>query len=333
MAEVLDIFNIQPSVISRDLKGKYVLLYGQPKVGKTSFAVQAPRAFVCAFEIGVNALGGTRYAAMDKWTTFKRVIKQLRDPRGRETYDTIVIDTASIAFDLCEKYILQREGVDSIRDIPWGQGWGMVKQEFQECLREITMLGYGLVLICHSKERQSQFTDEEGNALMSHEPDLSKNAYQVCNAICDVIGYIGVEFTPEGKSERYLYTRQTPTVFAGSRYKYLEPKIPFGYTELVNAIGDAIDKQGELDGATIVDHVEAEAVKTRPFKEVMDEAKLIWTNYINSAESEEDKEMRFNILNDIIIKVFGKPTKISAVLPSQQDLVELFISEAEELVK
>lgn len=27
----IDILNIQPSVISRDLKGKYVLIYGQPK--------------------------------------------------------------------------------------------------------------------------------------------------------------------------------------------------------------------------------------------------------------------------------------------------------------
>lgn len=30
----LDILSIKPSVISRDLKGKYVLLYGKPKSGK-----------------------------------------------------------------------------------------------------------------------------------------------------------------------------------------------------------------------------------------------------------------------------------------------------------
>ena len=28
----IDIFNIQPSKISRDLKGKYLLIYGAPKV-------------------------------------------------------------------------------------------------------------------------------------------------------------------------------------------------------------------------------------------------------------------------------------------------------------
>lgn len=30
MADI-DIFNIEPSKISRDLKGKYLLVYGQPK--------------------------------------------------------------------------------------------------------------------------------------------------------------------------------------------------------------------------------------------------------------------------------------------------------------
>lgn len=75
---------------------------------------------MCAFELGVNALAGTRYLPMTKWSDFKKILSQLRKPQAREMYDTIVIDTVSIAFDLCEKYITQREGVDSIRDIAWG---------------------------------------------------------------------------------------------------------------------------------------------------------------------------------------------------------------------
>ena len=127
----------------------------------------------------------------------------------------------------------------------------MVAKELQDTLREITMLGFGLILICHSKERASTFADAEGNTITSVEPDLSKNVYGVCNAICDLIAYIGVEFDQNGKSQRWLYTRQTPTIFAGSRWKYLDERIPFGYNELVDAIGRAIQKQAELDGATI----------------------------------------------------------------------------------
>ena len=210
------------------------------------------------------------------------------------------------------------------------QGWKMVAKELQETLREITMLGFGLILICHSKEKASNYTDEDGNPISSVEPDLSKNVYTVVNAICDLIAYINVEFDKDGSSHRYLYTRQTPTIFAGSRWPYLATKIPFGYTELVNAIGDAIEKQKELDGATVVDTVENTIEAKRPFQDVMTEVKDFWMNYLN-VENEEEKENRLNILQDIVKKVFGKPIKLSSVVPSQQDLVELVLSEFKSL--
>ncbi len=120
MADI-NIFNLQPSVIDKSLKGKYILIYGASKVGKTSFAVQAPRTLTCAFELGLNALSGQRYVPLPKWSDFKRVLSQLRKPEAKELYDTIVIDTATWAYSLCEKYVCQREGVEDLRSIPWGK--------------------------------------------------------------------------------------------------------------------------------------------------------------------------------------------------------------------
>ena len=51
----------------------------------------------------------------------------------------------------------------------------MVAKELQDTLRDITIMGYGLILICHSKEKASQYSDADGNAITSVEPDLSKN--------------------------------------------------------------------------------------------------------------------------------------------------------------
>ena len=302
------------------------------KVGKPSFAVQAPRALVCAFEMGTNALAGTRSLPMLKWSDFKKVVSQLRKPQAKEMYDKVVIDTVSIAYALCEKYICQRESVDSIRDVAWGQGWGMLKNEFQEAFREITMLGFGVIFISHAKEKPTEARDEEGNAISAMAPDLPTAAYTIVNSLVDLIGYIAVEFdSSTGASERYLYTRQTPTIFAGSRYQYLAPKIKFGYNELVEAIGEAIDKSVDLDGAQVTDNTERPQITRRPFQDVMAEAKEFWMSYLGAVDSEEEKESRVNILNDIIVRIFGKPMKLSQALPSQQDLVELFIAEAKEL--
>jgi len=247
-------------------------------------------------------------------------------------YDSIVVDTASIAWQLCEKYICQRENVDSIRDVPWGQGWNMLKNEFSEFWREITLLGFGILFIAHSKDKPTEMRDEDGNAITAVCPDLPNQAYTIINSIVDIIGYLQVQMNPDGTSERYLYTRSTPTIFAGSRYQYLAPKIKFGYQELVDAIGDAIDMAVEKDGAQVTDHTEIAQIKDRPFQEVMSEAKEIWIKYLD-VENEEEKNQHLMIMKDIIKKVFGSEDfKISQAVPSQSSLVEYFIDEVKQLM-
>lgn len=273
-------------------------------------------------------MAGIRSVPILRWTDFKKVLSQLRKPQAREMYDTIVVDTASIAWQLCEKYICQRESVDSIRDIPWGGGWNMLKAEFSECWREITLLGFGILFIAHSKDKTTEMQDEEGNPITAVCPDLPNQCYTIINSIVDVIGYLQVQMNPDGTSERYLYTRSTPTIFAGSRYQYLAPKIKFGYKELVDAIGDAIDKAVELDGAEVTDNTEIAQIKARPFNEIMEDAKRIWNGYLSAVSTDEEKDQRLKIMKDIIKRVFGtEDFKLSQAVPSQGDLVELFIDE------
>lgn len=332
MADI-DIFALEPSKISRDLKGKFLLIYGQPKTGKSTFGSQLPRALFMNFEQGTNALAGIKSQPILRWTDAKKVLTQLRKPQAKEIFDTIVVDTASIAWQLCEKYICQRENVDSIRDVPWGQGWNMLKQEFSEFWREITLLGFGILFIAHSKDKPTEMRTEDGETITAVCPDLPNQCYTIINSIVDIIGYLQVQMNPDGTSERFLYTRSTPTVFAGSRYQYLAPKIKFGYQELVDAIGDAIDKAVELDGAEVTDHTEMAQIKDRPFAEVMTEAREVWGAYLERATNEEEKDQHLAIMKDIIKRVFGSEDfKLSQAVPSQSSLVEYFIDEVKQLM-
>ena len=65
---IIDILAIQPQVISRDLRSKYLLLAGAPKIGKTEFCTMAPDALVLAFEIGTNARPGAMIQKIDTWS-------------------------------------------------------------------------------------------------------------------------------------------------------------------------------------------------------------------------------------------------------------------------
>lgn len=331
MADI-DIFALEPSKISRDLKGKFLLIYGQPKTGKSTFGSQLPRALFMNFEQGTNALAGIRSAPILRWTDAKKVLTQLRKPQAKEMYDSIVVDTVSIAWQLCEKYICQRENVESIRDVPWGQGWTMLKNEFSEFWREITLLGFGILFIAHSKDKPTEMRNEDGEAITAVCPDLPNQCYTIVNSIVDIIGYLQVQMNPDGTSERYLYTRSTPYVFAGSRYQYLAPKIKFGYQELVDAIGDAINQAVEKDGAEVTDHTEVAQIKDRPFQEVMAEAKEVWIKYLE-AGGEENKDQHLAFMKDVIKRVFGSEDfKLSQAVPSQSSLVEYFIDEVKQLM-
>ena len=304
------------------------------KTGKSTFGSQLPRGLFMNFENGTNALAGIRSVPILRWSDAKKVLSQLRKPQAREMYDTIIVDTVDIAWNLAEKYIVQREGVSTLREIPWGQGWGMLRQEFSEFWREITLLGFGILFIAHSKEKPTEIRDEDGNAISMVAPNIgSGSATDIINGLVDIIGYLQVQINPDGTSERYLYTRSTPTVFAGSRYQYLAPKIKFGYQELVDAIGDAIDMAVKMDGAEVTDHTEIIQTKARPFQEVMDEARTIWGAYLESASTEEEKDQHLNVMKDIIRRIFGNEDfKLSAAVPSQVDLVELFIDEVKDVM-
>lgn len=118
---MIDIFNIQPTQLCKDLRGRFVLLYGQAKSGKTSMSAMWPKPLLVAFEKGYNALVGVRPADVTSWADFKAICRQLKKPEAKEIYETIVIDTIAIAYALCEKFILAREGVAAIGDIGYGK--------------------------------------------------------------------------------------------------------------------------------------------------------------------------------------------------------------------
>ena len=321
----IDILNIQPSVISRDLKGKFVCIYSLPKVGKTSMACQFPKNLLLGFEHGWNAIGGVKAIDVTKWADFKLILRQLEKPEAKSMYDTITIDTIGIAWDACEQYICAQNGVQKIADIPWGGGYSACKKEFESCLRKITQLGYGLVIIAHVERRIEKRADDSEVEILG--PAIPKRAYEIVNQLVDIIGYIDVSWDEEGNTERWLYTRKTPTVMAGSRFKYLAPKIKFGYQELVDAIAEAIEKSEKIDGAKVVDKQENIIEETLSFNEVRNEAMELWNKLI-----ELDPENSKIILKKVEM-VFGRVMKLSEITEDQVDLFNLVVLDMRDLLK
>ena len=321
----IDILNIQPTTISRDLKGKFVCIYSLPKVGKTSMACQFPKNLLLAFEKGYNAIAGIKPVDITKWSDLKLVLRQLEKPEARQMYDTITIDTIGIAWEMCEQFVCAQNGVQKIGDIPWGGGYSACKREFESCLRKITQLGYGLVIIAHVEKRIEKRADDSEVEILG--PAIPKRAYEIVNQLVDIIGYIDITWDEEGNSERWLYTRKTPTIMAGSRFKYLAPKIKFGYNELVKAIGEAIDKAEKLDGAVVVDTTQQVIEEKLDYNAIRAEAADLWKRLV-----EKDTENAGRILKKVEM-IFGRPMKLSEITEDQVDLFNLAVLDMRDMLE
>lgn len=118
---------------------------------------------------------------------------------------------------------------------------------------------------------------------------------------------------------------------AGSRYKYLDPKIKFGYSELVSAVADAIEKAEKLDGAVVVDQVEQTVIEKLDYEAVRREAFELWVKLVGEGE-DADAEMAQRILKKVEM-IFGRPIKLSEITEDQVDLFNLAVLEMKDMIK
>lgn len=183
-------------------------------------------------------------------------------------------------------------------------------------------------MIAHSASRVEKTADGGDIEIIS--PDLPKRANEICNGIVDIIGYIGNEWV-NGERKRWLYTRETPTLFAGSRFKYMPDKIPFGYDELVNAIADAIEMAEQKDGATVVDTMKIEQKSEAKFDEVRTKAQKLWKELVGEGETAKPE-----VANTILKKIemtMGRRMKLSEFTEDQTDLLALVVLDMEEMLR
>lgn len=338
----IDILKIKPHQVSRDLRGYSVFFYGEPKSGKTTTASKFPNSLLLAFEKGYNTLAGVMAQPINNWSEFKQVLRQLKTDEAKEAYSTIIVDTADIAYDYATKYICDNTkrndggfGVDNIADIPFGKGYSLVAQEFDECLRSIVQMNYGLVLISHATDKT--FKDENGSEYNKIVPTLDKRATNIVSRMTDIIGYSRAVTDDKGVESVKLFMRGTQRYMAGSRFKYTPDYIDFNYDNLVKAIADAIDKQAATEGEEYFTNesknLYEDTTKELNFDDLMEQFQTIVSNLMNSTNEEEFQKYWQPRLTETIEKYLGKGNKISNCNRTQVEAVSLIVSDLEELVK
>ena len=324
----VDIFGITPHKVSRDLKGYTVLFYGAPKTGKTTIASQFDKALLLAFEVGYLALPGVMAQPINRWSDFKQVLRQLKEDQAHEMFSNIIIDTADIAYDLAEKFVCSQNSVDSIGDLPYGSGYSKVSKEFDEALRSIPQMGYGLIIISHSQDKV--FKDENGKEFNQIVPTLGTRPRLIVDRMSDIIGFAHPELDEEGNTRTALYLRGTPRFIAGSRFKYIKPVIEFTYDNLVDAIHEAIDKEAkEHEGKLVVDSAERITVEEIDYDACIEKFNQL-VNKLQEVSGAEFGNRWAGKIIELTNKYLGKGKKITETTSEQAEQVYLIVTDLED---
>lgn len=279
---------------------------------------------------------------INSWSEFRQVLRQLKTDEAKTRFETIIIDTADIAYDYCTKYVCSNNNVDSVSDIPFGKGYGLIEKEFDECLRQIVQYGYGLVVISH--ETDKTFTDESGKQYNKIVPTLDKRANNVLARMCDIIGYTRSVPDENGSEKVVMFMRGTSRYEAGSRFKYTPDYIDLSYANLVKAIGDALDKQVEEDGADLFtdkrENVHLDTTSELDFDALIAEFGSIIANIPGSSDikQESDEGKKFAEywqprITQTIERYLGKGKKIKDATRDQVEAIDLIVTELRDITK
>ena len=319
----INLLNIEPHKVSRDLSGYITFIYGPAKVGKTTFGSKMPGHLILAFERGYNAIPGAMVTDITSWGEMKQVVRELKKPEVKAVYKSIIVDTVDVAADACQKYVCNQLGIENIGDGGWAtNGWAKYKKEFEDTFRLLTQLGYAVVFISHDKEKTIKLQGQPEYQQIGS--SMQSSAMAIVENMSDIIGYAHPIYK-DGEYKRVLSLRSPDnTVRCGCRFRYIAPEIEFSYESLTKALNDAIDKEANETNNQYVTDERFEAPVMQEFN-----YEALITEFQELVGSLMTKNANFYgpRITQIVDKYLGKGKKVSDASIDQAELISLIVDE------
>lgn len=208
------------------------LIYGPPKIGKTTFASQFPKVLFLATEPGHDALS-VYSVNITNWAEFLEACAVIA--KGNHAFSTICIDTVDNLFAMCSEYIRAKHKFEHESDLDYGKGWSLVSDEFERKLVKLSLLPYGMVLISHSEEKEIKTRTA---TITRFVPTLPKTARKVVEPMVSNILFCQSVRTDNGE-ERLIRTQASETWEAGCRVGGLPDPLPLNYGVFAEAFEKA----------------------------------------------------------------------------------------------
>ena len=193
-----------------------LLLYGAPKVGKTSMLSSLDDCLIIDTEKGARMIEGyiQEVNSRDELINTLIDIKESKDI----SYKYIAIDTIDKVAEWAERRVCEEESVRSIADLAFGKGYGLVREKVTKTVSAFKEVAEHLIIIGH---RKVAYAVTEGNPIVVPESlDLTGKLKNVIMSSCDAIGYV----YRNDKEQLMVSFKANEAIEAGSRCVHLKGK-------------------------------------------------------------------------------------------------------------
>ena len=220
------------------------LIYGQPKIGKSSYVSQFGDPLFIATEDRLKALNVFKVPAegcLKSWEEFISVSREIYKAvkANNFPYSCIVIDTVDNLMAMCSDKVCKDNDMEHPSDKAYGKGWQLITKEFFRIISIITSLGVGVVFISHAEEKTFKTRIMETTKIV---PSVcSGKAGKMLLAMVDIVAYVGFDKT--NHNERAIYFRGNENLEAGDTTGHLPEKCTFDFTEVEKHFNKIEDKK------------------------------------------------------------------------------------------
>lgn len=209
-----------------------VLIYGPPKMGKTTLASEFPAPVFIQTEQGES--GALELDSFGHLQTFQEVDEALLALFNEDhAFGTVVIDSLSELEKLVVAEACRRNGWKNIEQPGYGKGYVAADAIWQELLTALNMLraqrNMAVVMIAHANIER--FDDPQTQSYSRYEIDLHKNVRALMQREVDAILLVkqdvalikektgfGAERAIGQGAARWIYCEGSPAYTAGNRY-------------------------------------------------------------------------------------------------------------------
>lgn len=218
-----------------------VLVYGQTKIGKSTFCSQSEGALFLATEPGLNALD-VYQVPIQSWDDLLNTCAEVVE--GQHPFKTVIIDTIDNAYKFCTDYIVKKFKVEHESDLAYGKGYAIVNNEFQRVLTKLAFLPYGLFLVSHAKEIE---VDSRTGKYTRIVPTLPDKARKIVLGMVDMVLFCDLEPTSADGGEQVMrrVIRTKPSLYyeAGDRTGRLPETLDLDFKKFFENFNTAVAPQ------------------------------------------------------------------------------------------